>query len=594
MRHHPTRARSALLLMVVVSLSGPLVGCGGGGEGGGGGISLTGRTFEAGAGGMYFSLTVDAAGRFTVVARDAPAIAVSGGQGTLGADGRFFTQTPDGSVQFSGTVASNGQSAACRVTRGATTRDATGTLVPPDRATDTVAGSYFGEAAAVSASLSVDPTGHGTLFATTGAVTGGGRVNVAADGTLSAPDGAMAGQLVRAGTTFRLKLTRLAGTTVAVDLAVARTTRARWTFLVFLNAANDLQEFGPLNVNQMEKIGSTGDVNLVVQWKQAHCATCGTPEWVGTRRYYITKDSDTGRVNSQLVQDMGPSIDMGDWRELRNFIVWTQQRYPADRYALVIWNHGAGWRNTRGDRRAPMPRSVSIDDSTRNEIQVWELPQALDVTPQMDMVIFDASLMQMLEVAYEIRNSSRIMVGSEESPPGEGYVYDRFLADLAANPALSPAAFGQSIVTRTLEAYGTSNNLTQSALDLSRIQAVANQVNAFAGTLSLNIDGSRAAMVDARNEAESYAYPENKDLWDYAARIRAGSPSRDLQSSAAAVQAAVEAAVIIERHGTINANSHGIAIYIPSPDAYLTSYANLAFARATVWDSWLQEQPRSK
>ena len=83
------------------------------------------------------------------------------------------------------------------------------------------------------------------------------------------------------------------------------------------------------------------------------------------------------------------------------------------------------------------------------------------------MVIWDASLMQRMEVAYEIKDHTDVVVGSEESPPGEGYVYDRFLSDLAANPNLSPAQFGTSIVTRTLQAYGRNNNRAQSALDVA-------------------------------------------------------------------------------------------------------------------------------
>jgi hypothetical protein len=57
------------------------------------------------------------------------------------------------------------------------------------------------------------------------------------------------------------------------------------------------------------------------------------------------------------------------------------------------------------------------------------------------------------------------------------------------------------------------------------------------------------------------------------------------------VQNAIAAARLSERHGSGNADSHGLAIYVPSPLSYLPTYANLALARNTAWDTWLQSQP---
>src|SRR4051812_33685323 len=75
-----------------------------------------------------------------------------------------------------------------------------------------------------------------------------------------------------------------------------------WTFLLFLNGNNNLDSFGKLNINQMEKVGSSDQVNLVVQWasKANH----------GTKRLYVQKDDNASQVTSPIVQDMG-QIDMG-------------------------------------------------------------------------------------------------------------------------------------------------------------------------------------------------------------------------------------------------------------------------------------------
>ena len=42
--------------------------------------------------------------------------------------------------------------------------------------------------------------------------------------------------------------------------------RKEWTFLIFLNGNNNLNRFGRDNLIDMEKVGSTDQLNIVVQW----------------------------------------------------------------------------------------------------------------------------------------------------------------------------------------------------------------------------------------------------------------------------------------------------------------------------------------
>ncbi len=567
-----------------------LTGCGGGGSTP---RNYLGRSFVFTSGSRTVGIAIDPAGRLTIVATDPASLpAPVGAQGVVAAGDAFFAQTADGQVQFDGQVAASGETISCTVKRaGSTLFDVVLPVVAQGAGPySAIRGTFAASGPTDQGLLTVDGSGHAVLWVSSGGTTGSALVTVGSDGALASGDGTTVGQLTAGSSSVTLSLTRLNGTPVSISLDLAGSTRAKWTFMVYINAANDLQTFGPLNVNQMEKLGSTADVNIVVQWKQADCASCGNPAWVSTRRYFVTRDANTNVIGSQLVEDMGPNVDMGDWRELNAFIRWSQQRYPADRYALVVWDHGAGWRSTRAGQPARL-RSVSIDDSTGNEIQTWELPQALNVSPKIDLLIFDASLMQMTEVAYEVRDMATLMVGSEESPPGEGYVYDAFLQDLVATPSMTPRQFAERIVTRTLESYGTNSNITQSAVDLSQMQTLAELINAFAGKLSFHSAANSAALIGARKNAESYLYRDNKDLWHYAELVRVNATTPALQTAAANVQQALKDAIVAEASGTLHPNSHGLAIYVPDPSAYLISYSNLAFSRVTDWDTWLQNQP---
>src|SRR5690349_14641057 len=82
--------------------------------------------------------------------------------------------------------------------------------------------------------------------------------------------------------------------------------RTRWTILVYINAANNLQPDSLLNVAQLASVGSDSNVNIVVQWKQAsNCPyfssvnDCGNTSFVGTRRYYILPHNQTDVTNIQ-------------------------------------------------------------------------------------------------------------------------------------------------------------------------------------------------------------------------------------------------------------------------------------------------------
>ncbi|HEY8280004.1 MAG TPA: hypothetical protein VIH99_10285, partial [Bdellovibrionota bacterium] len=112
-----------------------------------------------------------------------------------------------------------------------------------------------------------------------------------------------------------MKRNLLLSSILALFLAASpsRAAEKEWTFLLFLNGNNNLDSYGALNINQMEEVGSSDQVNLVVQW--ASLANHGT------KRLYVQKDNDTRRVTSPVVQDMG-NADMGDVRVLEDFIRW--------------------------------------------------------------------------------------------------------------------------------------------------------------------------------------------------------------------------------------------------------------------------------
>ncbi len=378
-----------------------------------------------------------------------------------------------------------------------------------------------------------------------------------------------------------------------LNVSPFNTTRSKWTILVFLNAANDLFEFSPENVNQMERVAS-GDVRFVLQWKQSQ-DQFPTSSFSGTRRYLVKPDQSNA-IASELVQDMGGNVDMGQWQTLRDFIAWGKTNYPADRYGVVIWNHGNGWRRSTEDRG--ITRAVSYDDETGNAIQIWELPQAFGAN-KFDFLAWDASLMQMVEVAYEIRANAQFIIGSEESPPGQGYPYDRIFGAFKQNPTASTRTLSKSFVDGMLAVPEyASRKITQSVLDTTKLEALSAAISTLADELILVRANLASEIIVARQDTQSYS-PTTvrfyRDLIHLCTNLEAmpNAPS-SLKVAAANVRARAAEAIVWEGHNSNSANSRGISIDFSPANRFVGSgedYRSLEFAQDTKWDDFLTVAP---
>ncbi len=379
-----------------------------------------------------------------------------------------------------------------------------------------------------------------------------------------------------------------------VDVTNATPATAKWTILVFLNAANDLMSFADLNVNQMETVAGNPDVQIVLQWKEVNGFSSEAPRFIGTRRYLVKQDTkDT--IASELVQDMGTDVDMGDDDTLEDFIDWGKEHYPAERYCLVIWNHGNGWHRSRDD----MSRAVSYDDETGHAIQAWELDQAIG-SNHMDIIAFDASLMQMIEVATELKDTCDYVVGSEESPPGEGYPYQRIFDNFRDNPDGSTLNLSKAFVDGMLdEPDYNARKITQSVIDTSKINALNTAISGLSDALAAGGSEIAPAVQNARAFAKAYSLSSTRyyfDLYDVCTKLSASLPSSQTSVAAANVQAAISNAVVWEGHNSNSAGSHGVAIdFSPASrfntNTYANDYANLQFAGSTSWNEWLAVAP---
>jgi len=392
-----------------------------------------------------------------------------------------------------------------------------------------------------------------------------------------------------------------------------------WTFMVYLDADNNLEGAGLDDFREMASVGSSTAVNIVVQMDRCAGYTTADGNWTGTRRFLIQRgDTPSGAP----LQDLGEQ-NMGDPRTLQGFVEWGVTTYPAQRYALVIWNHGGGWRvmmkrleqkvralSSRGIQEWGISRAVASDETDNDELYMFEVQTALETARaglearlntvvKLDLLGFDACLMGMVEVAYAVRNSANYVVGSEEVEPGDGWPYNTILADLSANPAMTPGDLGGAIVARYGSSYGSG--VTQAAVDVAALSGLTTAIDTFATKAAGEWDKLKAARLGSRQyHYDNFSTTWGVDMWDFADRVSSQVAAPDIRDAASELRGAVDTFVVHEHHSPNMAGSHGIAIYFPPSSAVYqndpehpgyeesNTFMPVAFVLHHQWDNWLQ------
>jgi hypothetical protein len=157
----------------------------------------------------------------------------------------------------------------------------------------------------------------------------------------------------------------------------------------------------------------------------------------------------------------------------------------------------------------------------------------------------DACLMTMLEVAYQLRAHARVLVGSEELEPNDGWPWAAILADLVARPAMTAREVGASVVRRYLESYeGTDHNVTQSAIDLGQLDEVVGAVDELARALLARRSSSflEGALHRAWRRSLRFFEGAYVDLHNLADNLRAASTDQAVRGPCLAIQRALTAA----------------------------------------------------
>ncbi|MGL5317124.1 MAG: clostripain-related cysteine peptidase, partial [Bacteroidales bacterium] len=168
------------------------------------------------------------------------------------------------------------------------------------------------------------------------------------------------------------------------------------TVLVYVSADNSLSDYVETNFEQIQKgygYVNGAATNLLVYMDVKN---------EDPRLYHIYKKS--GKVKKRVLRTY-PEQDSSSSEAMANVFREAYDRYPASSYGMVLAFHGAGWLpennylNSAKVNRDKIP-TRSEQKGKEMHLDIKAISKALDSTPYLDFIVFDACLMASAEVAY--------------------------------------------------------------------------------------------------------------------------------------------------------------------------------------------------
>ena len=326
-------------------------------------------------------------------------------------------------------------------------------------------------------------------------------------------------------------------------------------------ADNNLNDSAENDLESLRRGSYNSEIEVIVQLDRFEFI-----DTMETIRYHIkdgilTEHKRIGETN------------MGDPRVLKNFIEESAKEFPSEKLVVVIWSHGTGvddynfYEAKRERYFVPKEEiemiAIAVDDSAKDFLDNIELQKALDVSVKIDVLGFDACLMGMFEIAYQLKNQADVLVASQYLEPVSGWNYPRILEELKVEQ--SADEMGSALVEFYADYYERQRySVTQSALKLAFIEEVAQDLDAFAKILLENLE-SRTALKLALLSSQLFGRSDYVDLRDFVLKVQNRLEIEILEPFISKLLTSLQRLIVANwTLGNTLRDAHGISVYFPT------------------------------
>ena len=372
-----------------------------------------------------------------------------------------------------------------------------------------------------------------------------------------------------------------------------------WLIMIYLDGDNNLEEYAIDDINEMEagKItGSSIAVIVMVDRISGYDTTNG--DWTDTRIYNITSDGSTSTINSVILEYEGEA-NMGDGAVLESFLDYCFTNFDANNYWLNLWDHGGGTDGICWDD------TDSNDFLTIDEMQTAIQNSVTTHSRDIDLITHDACFMNMLEVAYELKDLADYFVGSEESIPADGFDYETIISELEANPTMNATVLSEIIVDSYESFYDSIYaDVALSTINLTLFDTFVPYLNYFALNLTEVLNDGIGRVIDDHFFNSQMFYDDFVlDFVHFIEEILANNTLMtnypDLNQSAINLITQLNSLIVDNYQGSAySGNANGVTIFMPYSnsiyDLYIDDYiasldifTDMDWQTDTLWDEFL-------
>ncbi|CAA6801873.1 MAG: Unknown protein [uncultured Sulfurovum sp.] len=338
--------------------------------------------------------------------------------------------------------------------------------------------------------------------------------------------------------------------------------KVKLTLLIYMAADNNLDSAALNDLESIRKGSMFSEMDIVLQLDRWEFVDAKE-----TIRYHVKE----GEVKE--IKRMGES-NTGDLRILKEFIEESAKAYPSEKLIVIIWSHGSGvddYNGYEGKRERyfvePTPEieeiAIAFDDSAKDFLDNIELQKALDVDVNIDVLGFDACLMGMFEIVYQLRNEADVIVGSQYLEPASGWDYPRVLEDLSLDGTSNK--MGEELVKFYADYYKReSYDVTQSAFDVDKVEEVTKNLDAFAKSLLENLEKKKDLKYTLLS-SQLFNKNDYIDLIDFVKNLKERFDDESLLCLSDRLLGSLDDLIIANHNmGDAMRDANGVSIYFPT------------------------------
>ena len=331
-------------------------------------------------------------------------------------------------------------------------------------------------------------------------------------------------------------------------------------------ATADLQEM--LNADLSDKI------NLILY-------TGGCKQW--QNNVLSSRTNQVWKLEKGGLRSLNDSVgnqSMTDPDTLSWFIRYCAKNYPANRMALIFWDHGGGSVSGYGyDEKFASSGSMDLA----------EIDKALrSGGVKFDFVGFDACLVATTETALMLSEHADYLIASEETEPGIGWYYTDWLTQLSKNISMSTVEIGKNIIDDFVDTCARKTPgqaTTLSIIDLAEAELTIPEALASfsADTVELIRNEQYAQVSNARSGSREFGASSRIDQVDLV-HLAKNMNTAEGEALAEALLGAVK----YNRTSSNMTNAYGLSIYFPFRKASMVDTAVNTYEQIGMEEDYLR------